>query len=62
MRIQVRPERLEEVAGQFARAREESAQLIGSMTKSMHTLEARWHGVGKERFYSRYHEANRTLD
>ncbi|WP_051317268.1 WXG100 family type VII secretion target [Ectobacillus panaciterrae] len=62
MKIQVRPERLDEVAGQFAKAREESRHLIQSMQKSISLLESQWQGAVRESFYQRYHQSSRIMD
>jgi WXG100 family type VII secretion target len=61
-RILINPDEVDAVAREFQAKREQSQQLINSLTQRIHGLEGQWDGMTKQRFFQDFHEAKKNMD
>ncbi|MDM5153542.1 WXG100 family type VII secretion target [Bacillus sp. DX1.1] len=62
VKIQVRPDTLEEIASSFARAKEDSKKRIQDLTLTIFNLQMQWIGTSQQRFYSDFFEAKKHME
>ncbi|WP_242222713.1 WXG100 family type VII secretion target [Bacillus cereus group sp. BfR-BA-01380] len=62
VKVQVRPDTLEEIASSFARAKEDSEKRIQDLTLTIFNLQMQWFGTSQQRFYSDFFEAKKHME
>jgi WXG100 family type VII secretion target len=61
-RILINPDEVEAVAKEFQAKREQSQQIINSLSSRIHGLEGQWDGMTKQRFFHDFQEAKKNMD
>ncbi|WP_208018046.1 WXG100 family type VII secretion target [Bacillus arachidis] len=62
VKIQVRPDTLEEIASSFARAKEDSEKRIQDLTLDIFNLQVQWIGTSQQRFYADFFDAKKHME
>lgn len=60
-RIQINPDQLDQIAGQFDAKRQESEQIIQHLRNQINNLEGEWLGNTKDRFFNDFNQAEQNM-
>lgn len=60
-RINVSPEQVRQVSGQFKQASQESQQIFNNLTTTINNMQGEWEGVAQQRFYQEYDQWKNSM-